>query len=279
MTRVLVLGGGGSRGAFQAGWLRAQSGVFDAVHGVSVGAINGARVSQYASVEAAARQLELDWINTSTASVLASWPVGAVSAAREGSLYSTEPLAAMLRRRLAERPLLHPCVVYAASLATGGLARFALTGDVTRDVPAILASASFPSVMPPVAIGGDLFHDGGVVRVVPLPEALTEHGRMVDEIDVVLCADPHEPLPLWTPAKGLPALLRTVEVATHDRARTDLVQARADWDEMPLRPHVRLWWPEEQHCEDPMDFDPKHTERALRQGFEDARRGPQEVWT
>jgi predicted acylesterase/phospholipase RssA len=278
VTRVLVLGGGGSRGAFQAGWLRAQSGVFDAIHGVSVGAINGARVAQYASAEPAARQLEMDWLNTSTATVLAQWPVGTLSALVEGSLYSTEPLAALLRRRLAERALLHPCVVYAASLATGGLARFALTGDVTRDVPAILASAAFPTVMPPVPIDDDLYYDGGVVRVVPLPEALVAHVG-VDEIDVVLCADPYEPLPLTTPEKGLRALLRTVDVATHDRARTDLLEARADWDAMPLRPRVRLWWPREQHCEDPMNFDPKHTERAMRQGFEDARRGPQEVWT
>jgi predicted acylesterase/phospholipase RssA len=149
---------------------------------------------------------------------------------------------------------------------------------VTRDVPAILASAAFPTVMPPVSINEDLFFDGGVVRVVPLPEALGAHVG-VDHVDVVLCADPYEPLPPWTPEKGLRALLRTVDVATHDRARTDLLEARADWDAMPLRPHVRLWWPREQHCEDPMNFDPKHTERAMRQGFEDARRGPQEVWT
>jgi predicted acylesterase/phospholipase RssA len=277
VTRVLVLGGGGSRGAFQAGWLRAQSGTFDAVHGVSVGAINGARVAQYASIEPAAKQLELDWLNTSSATVLASWPVGTLSALVEGSLYSTEPLAALLRRRLAERALLHPCVVYAASLATGGLARFALTGDVARDVPAILASAAFPTVMPPVPIVGDLYYDGGVVRVVPLPEALGAHVG-VDEVDVVLCADPYEPLPLWTPEKGLRALLRTVEAATHDRARTDLLEARDEWDAMPLRPRVRLWWPREQHCEDPMNFDPKHTERAMRQGFKDAQRGPMEVW-
>jgi predicted acylesterase/phospholipase RssA len=210
--------------------------------------------------------------------VLAQWPVGTLSALVEGSLYSTEPLAALLRRRLAERALLHPCVVYAASLATGGLARFPLTGDVARDVPAILASAAFPTVMPPVSISGDLFYDGGVVRVVPLPEALGAHVG-VDEVDVVLCADPYEPLPLVTPEKGLRALLRTVEVATHDRARMDLLEARDEWDAMPLRPRVRLWWPREQHCEDPMNFDPRHTERALAQGFEDAKRGPQEVWT
>lgn len=277
MTRILVLSGGGARGAWQAGCLRAMSGTYDAMLGVSVGAINGARVAQYRTVDEAAKQLEFDWLNTSTGTVLDSWPAGALSALREAALYHVEPLRRMLHKRLAEHKLVHPCVVFATSLATGGLARFALTGDVQRDTEAILASASFPSVMPSVEISGERLCDGGVVRVVPLVEALLEH-HVADSIDVMLCADPGDSVPLARETRGLHGLWRTVEIATHDRARTDLVQARADWLEYGPRPCVRLFWPREQWIADPMAFDPTRIEQALRQGYEDGRQGPQEVW-
>lgn len=277
MTRVLVLSGGGSRGAWQAGWLRAQSGEYAAIYGVSVGAINAVRVAQHRLVSDAARALEFDWLNTSTANVLASWPVGVASAAVEGSLYSTTPLAAMLRRRLVERVLVHPVSVFATSLATGGLARFAITGSPERDVRALLASAAFPGAMPSVEIDGDRFYDGGLQRVVPLVEALLDHYQ-ADEIDVAICDDPSSSLDAIHPRGGLRGLLRAVDVATHDRARTDLLAARAEWDSLPMRPRVRLWWPTKQHISDVMDFSPTLTERALRQGYEDGQRGPCEVW-
>lgn len=277
MSRVLVLGGGGSRGAWQAGCLRAMSGTYDAILGVSVGAINGARVAQYRTVDEAAKQLEFDWLNTSTGTVLGAWPAGALSSLVEGSLYHVDPLERLLHRRLAERKLTHRCTVFATSLATAGLARFELTGDVRRDTQAILASAAFPTVMPSVEIEGDRFYDGGVVRVVPLVEALLEH-HVADSIDVMLCADPGDSVPLAQAERGLRGLWRTVEIATHDRARTDLVQAKSDWLGYSPRPCVRLFWPRQQWIEDPMDFAPVRTECALRQGYEDGQRGPQEVW-
>lgn len=277
MSRVLVLSGGGARGAWQAGCLRAMSGTYDAMLGVSVGAINAARVAQYRTVDEAARQLEFDWLNTSTGAVLGSWPAGALSSLVEGSLYHVEPLQRMLHKRLAERALIHPCAVFATSLATGALARLALTGDVRRDTQAILASAAFPTVMPSVEIEGDRFYDGGVVRVVPLVEALLEH-HVADSIDVMLCADPGDSVPLAQAERGLRGLWRTVEIATHDRARTDLVQAKADWLEYGPRPCVRLFWPRQQWIADPMAFDPPRIEQALRQGYEDGIKGPQEVW-
>lgn len=279
MARVAVLPGGGSRGAWQVGCLAAQSCDYDAIHGVSVGACNGVRLAQYATTREAVRALELDWLNTSTASVLASWPAGALSAAVEGSLYSTAPLAALVRRRIAQRPLIKPMVVHACSLSTGALARFELGRNVERDVRAILASAAFPGAMPPVEIDGDLFFDGGLVRVAPLIEALTEYPT-VDAIDVYLCDSPHSPVDLWHPRKGLAALLRAVTVATHDRARTDMLDAQALWRELPAdtRPEVRLWWPSRQWIDDVMDFSPSLTERALRQGRDDGQRGPKEVW-
>jgi len=277
MTRILVLSGGGSRGAWQAGWLRAQSGEYTAVFGVSVGAINAVRVAQHRTVESAAKELEFDWLNTSTASVLASWPAGSLSALVEGSLYSTEPLAAMLRRRLVQHALLKPVTVFATSLSLGSLARFRLVGDPMRDVPALLASAAFPGAMPSVALGGDRYYDGGLVRVVPLVEALQEH-YVADEIDVAICADPRDDVPLAQSRGGLSGLLRAVDCATHDRAQTDLVAARALWDELQIRPRVRLWWPSQQHIDDVMDFAPALTERAMRQGYDDGRLPPCEVW-
>lgn len=279
MTRIAVLPGGGSRGAWVVGCLSAQSCDYDAVHGVSVGACNGVRLAQYATTREAVRALELDWLNTSTASVLASWPAGALSAAVEGSLYSTAPLAALVRRRIAQRPLIKPMVVHAASLSTGALARFELGRNVERDTRAILASAAFPGAMPPVEIDGDLFFDGGLVRVAPLVEALTERPN-VDAIDVYLCDSPSAPLDLWQPRKGLAALLRAVTVATHDRARTDMLEARALWESMPRDtcPEVRLFWPRRQWIDDVMDFAPSLTERAMKQGRDDGQRGPSEVW-
>lgn len=280
MTSALILGGGGSRGAYPIGVLRvlAESTSYAAYHGTSVGAINAAGLAQCATTRDGVRRLAAQWTDLATGEVMQrhALPHALVT---EGALYSTEPLRRMLAARLAERPLLHPCIAWAADLATGTNARLALNGQpIARQVDMLRASAAFPGAMPAIALDGSWFFDGGLCAVVPLADALLECEGF-ERVDVVLCADPHAPLEPVHPdtLSGLDRAMRAVEVATHRQAAYDLLTARDVWRSMLARPEVRLWWPRVQHCPDPMQFVPSQIDAAMRQGVSDAR-DAREVW-
>ena len=192
---VLVLGGGGALGAYQAGGLLAlaEQGVLpDALYGCSAGALNAAFFAADPTL-GRARQLAAWWADTRTHGVLVPslWSkmrgLAAAATTRADGLFDERPL----RRLIAEQVPAHdlselavPVTVTTTCLDCGA-ARHHDRGPV-QDV--LVASCSLPGLFPPVRLpDGHLHVDGGVVCGVPLQAALDGAGPD-DQVLVLDCA-------------------------------------------------------------------------------------------
>jgi len=174
MVTAVVLSGGGSLGAVQAGMLLA---LYDAhvtadlYVGSSVGALNAAYIAGHPDA-AGAHQLARIWTMLRREDV---FPTGAgrvlrAMIGRTSGLTDPEPLRELVQRnlnyeRLEDAP--RQVVVVATDVLTGQ--EVALSQGPA--VGAVMASAALPAVFPPMNVGSHLLMDGGVVNNTPISVA------------------------------------------------------------------------------------------------------------
>jgi NTE family protein len=179
---AFVLGGGGVLGAHEVGMLQAlaEAGVRpDLVLGTSVGALNGVFVAAHRDPGAAVPELAAVWREGAVAEAFGGSLFGRVrTLARSGThLYPNEPLRRLLERlpvdRIEELALPFQCV--AASIERAA-AHWFTAGPI---VPAVLASAAVPGLLPPVEVGDEHFFDGGLVHSIPVGRALELGARTI----------------------------------------------------------------------------------------------------
>ena len=150
---AFLLPGGGALGAYQVGVLRALTGagvVPDMLIGVSAGAVNASLFAWNQGVDGV-RRIESVWRNIQRRDLMRFNPARLALAivGRQPSFLDNRHGRHFLRQQLGHRLLEHspvPLVIVATDLASGqpvGLR----TGDA---VTAVLASAAFPGVYPPV---------------------------------------------------------------------------------------------------------------------------------
>ena len=172
---AFVLGGGGLLGAVEVGMLRA---LFerdvrpDLVLGTSVGAINGLVVASDPAPAAADRLLDL-WGSVGDANEVYSdrtWRQ-VRRAVRTGThLHSAKPLRERLEQEFGELTFEELTVEFqccAASIERAAEHWFT-TGAV---VPAVVASAAVPGLLPPALVDGEHYLDGGIVNSIPVGRA------------------------------------------------------------------------------------------------------------
>ncbi len=176
MTTAFVLGGGGVLGAVEVGMLQAlfERGVTpDLVLGTSVGALNGAMVARDPSSAVVGRLTELWQEVASSREVYGDRALRTVRRAMSTGthIYSATPM----RRRLEEefgdttfQDLPVRFQVCAASIERAAEHWFS-TGPI---VPAVVASAAVPGLLPPAKVGDEHFLDGGIVNSIPLGRAV-----------------------------------------------------------------------------------------------------------
>jgi len=180
-STAFVLGGGGVLGAHEVGMLQAlaEAGIRpDLVVGTSVGAVNGVLVAADPA-QAVPRLLGL-WRDSAAAEAFGGSLFGRVATlARSGThLHSNQPLRRLLDELLpVERieDLAVPFQCVAASIERAA-AHWFTTGPV---VPAVLASAAVPGLLPPVRVGDEHFLDGGLVHSIPVGRAVALGARVV----------------------------------------------------------------------------------------------------
>ena len=143
----------------------------DGVVGTSVGAINGVFLA--ADPAGAAAWLADAWESAVLQQAFSGTIFGQVARlARSGThLHSLEPLRRMLERALpgrdfADLRLPFHCVAASIERAT---AHWFSSGPI---VPAVLASCAVPGLLPPVAVNGEHYFDGGLVDSIPVGKAL-----------------------------------------------------------------------------------------------------------
>ncbi len=181
-----VLGGGGSFGAGQVGMLRAlaeQQVVPDLVVGTSVGSLNGAMVA--ADPDSAAGRLAHIWDGMTRQLV---FPGGLFAQARtlqktRTHLFPNEGLAAVVQSILGASTRFSDLRLPFAAVTTDTATSRPDVITSGELLPALLASAAIPAIFPPVAIGGRLLYDGGVVANVPMRQALDLGARSLVVLD------------------------------------------------------------------------------------------------
>lgn len=173
---AFVLGGGGLLGAVEVGMLRALLEYDvrpDLVLGTSVGALNGLVVAADPSPPVVDRLLDL-WRSVGESNEVYSdraWRQ-VTRAVRTGThLHSARPLRERFEQEFGgvsfeELEVEFQCC--AASIERAAEHWFT-TGPV---VPAVVASAAVPGLLPPARVGEEHFLDGGIVNSVPLGRAV-----------------------------------------------------------------------------------------------------------
>jgi NTE family protein len=193
---AFVLGGGGHLGAYEVGMLRAllEAGIKpDLILGTSVGAINGSVLAADPTEESVARLAEL-WTGLSTGGIFeANLFTRLGTAARTRThMYSNAVLRRMLESdlpvsRIEELAVPFQCV--AASIERAAEHWFA-EGPIAD---AVLASCAVPGLLPPVAIDGEHYLDGGLVNSVPVGRAVTLGARTIYVLHVGRLEQPLRP--------------------------------------------------------------------------------------
>lgn len=216
---AFVLPGGGALGAYQVGVLRSLTAVGvvpDLLIGVSAGAVNASLFAWNQGVDGV-RRIESVWRSIQRRDLMRFNParLALAIAGRHPSFLDNQPGRRFLRQQLGHRLLEHapvPLVVVATDLATGqavGLRR----GEAVK---AVLASAAFPGVYPPVEFEGRQYIDGGVVADMPLDLAV-ELGAATA---LVLSVPPSAPGDV--PRHAIDILLRSSSLGVEAHGRTVL---------------------------------------------------------
>lgn len=171
---AFVLGGGGVHGAAEVGMLSAlrDAGIVpELVLGTSIGAINGAVVA--ADPDLAADRLTGLWQGLSDDDPFGDSVIERVAtlARSRTHLHDNTALRRLVTAALpvgsfADLQVRFECV--AASIEQSA-AHWFTSGPL---VEAILASCAVPGLLPPVAIDGEHFYDGGLVHSIPLGRAM-----------------------------------------------------------------------------------------------------------
>jgi NTE family protein len=182
-----VLGGGGVLGSVEVGMLRAllRAGIRpDLVVGTSIGAFNGAAVAAQPTEEVTERLTEL-WSAPEASSVYGdSYARQLRRFATRTHLHSPGPLRRLLEKELGAdtcfEDLEVPFQCCAASIERAAEHWF-VSGPL---IPAVLASAAVPGLLPPVAIDDEHFIDGGIVNSIPVGRAVSLGARTVFVLQV-----------------------------------------------------------------------------------------------
>ncbi|HVF20968.1 MAG TPA: patatin-like phospholipase family protein [Mycobacteriales bacterium] len=213
---AVVLSGGGSAGAAQAGMLSA---LFDAgvrpdfLVGCSVGALNAAVVAVDPSPERVA-ELAVLWRRLTAREVFGSGSVRRMLnlVRRRDHLCAPDALRRLVREwvpitDLSETAI--PVHVITTDLHTGRAAWWS-AGDAQS---ILTASACLPGVFPPVALGDSRHVDGGVSDGVPIDRAVELGAATVWVLDVTS----DDPLPHERRLSALDVLLRSFTISRASR--------------------------------------------------------------
>jgi NTE family protein len=225
MTTAFVLGGGGLLGSSEVGMLAAldEAGIRpDLVLGTSVGAINGVFVA--ADPDGAAKRLAAVWRSNAVRTALSGSLFGRIhTLARSGThLHDNVGLRKLIEEYLpvhdfADLVVPFQCVAANVERAT---AHWFHSGPI---VPAVLASAAVPGLLPAVRIDGEHYVDGGLVHSIPVGRAIRLGARRVFVLHVGRIEHPLRP-PRWPWEVGLVAF----EIARRHRFMEEMANLPDD---------------------------------------------------
>lgn len=271
---AFVLGGGGSRGALQAGALHAllERGIRpDLLIGTSAGAANAAFIGLDPTCAQVARLEEIWRAAARTDFLPAHWASMVARALLNRARLKPNPslcefvVAHLPDPDLRFREMRLPVYLVAADL---NHAQAVIYGEEPEQsvLEGILASTALPPWMRPLERGDQLLMDGGAVSNLPIEPAMTHGATEIMAFDLSVPSD------AWTKAHGVgPFASKLLNTVARRQAELELQLAAAHKipvHRLELRsdPAVMFW-----------DF--THAEELIEQGYQIARRFLDEVWS
>lgn len=279
--RALVLSGGGSKGSYQAGALQYILGkkrvIYDALCGVSVGAINVAFLSMWKpgqEVESAQKLADL-WLQMDSSKIYKRWwPFGRWHAIWKKSFYDSSPLHSLLKEGLDLEKIRESgkqVHVGTVSLSSGKYTIFDQTSD--HFIDAVIASASFPGMLTPVEFLGQLWTDGGVKEISPIKKAVD---LGADIIDVIITNPAVRTKKFIANPTTVDVLKRSLDLSTDKIMANDIEKVEMYNQMVQLglteKKYVELniIRPETNLIEDLLDFRPEKIQEMMEKGYKDA---------
>jgi NTE family protein len=250
--RALVLSGGGSFGAYQAGvWkaLEAHGWQPDVIVGVSIGSVNAFVLSHGAS------DAEMEYIWRDLPAELGGIGHSTLSPWKHIKLFR-DWLDTLVARFGDRRPR---CGMRAVLMEAPSL-RFRVEDCQTAPRRYLEAACALPGVLPPVRADGTWLIDCGATRHLPIREALTLGATEIVAVDLLK----HYPIPLARYARKKILSLRDFlhgehsEPSAEELAQISLTVVAHD-SSLGSVPDVFRW-------------NPEHVERLIRLGYEDGLR-------
>ena len=280
--RALVLSGGGSKGSYQVGALKHILGerqvVYDALCGVSVGAINVAFLAMFKhgqEVESI-QEIAKMWGELDNSKIYKRWfPFGRWHAIWRKSFFDSSPLHKLLKDGInldSIRDSGKQVNVGTVSLSSGKYTIFDQTSD--HFIDAVIASASFPGMLTPVEFLGQLWTDGGVKEISPIKKAV-ELGA--DIIDVIICNPVTRVKKFIENPTTVDILKRSIDLSTdkimaNDIEKVEMYNLLAE-NGLTNKKYVKLniIRPEINLIEDLLDFTPSKVQEMMEKGYNDAK--------
>ena len=197
VKRALVLAGGGARGSYSVGALKALTEFgreWQSVHGISVGALNGAWVAMHSNQEQYNIQGLYDiWraIKT-TDDMVKPWSnirfLNYIMSIWKGSLNSRKNLQTIINNNIDIWQIRETGTKFTVGCVSLNSGEYTIVDAGNPHIlDFILASSMLPVVYEPMIIGKEKWVDGGIRHQIPIIEALMERPN---EIDVVLNRNP-----------------------------------------------------------------------------------------
>lgn len=215
-NRVLVLCGGGSRGALEVGFYKALNEMdihFDMVVGTSIGAFNGAMIAGGLS----ASTIEGLWQDFDIRQAVSwnwAWPI---HPRRQPGLLTLNRFRRLMQDVLPVtrfEDLAYPLTITTTELESGRAVYWGEKGDL---VSPMIASMSLPGIFPPVVLSGTQHVDGGIADNAPVDKA---YKLGATEIYMIECFCNPSCVP---PPRGLISILmRSFSIAVDSKYYSDL---------------------------------------------------------
>ena len=171
LCRILVLAGGGSLGAYQAGLLRGflendnpGNYTYEYISGASAGALNTLGLSMFAKGDEAAGAdlLEQVWGNLTSDDQIFTWNKFPKSLFDDTSIANSDPLRRLINQIMDEHgPTKRKFIVGASDLNTGDHVAFDETLSSADQVEAAMCSSAIPTVFPYQNFMNSTYVDGG----------------------------------------------------------------------------------------------------------------------
>lgn len=280
--KVLVLSGGGSKGAYQAGaisYLMGEEGIrYDAFCGVSVGAINSAQMAQYKDEEVKKGVTELlsFWQKISTDQVYKPWFFGKLASLWRPSVYNSKPLWSYIKQKFDPDKVVKSGKLLRVGAVSMDSGEYKVFSEEDPDLlEAILASSAYPVMFLPLKFKGDLWSDGGIRNVTPLCSAFN---LGADSADVIMCQPENYKFSPLDKPNSCDNLIRMLDIMTEEVVETDIKLALAynriaelDPDSGKKHMDIRIIRPEKGLPGSSLNFD-EHIQEKINRGWDDAKK-------